>query len=49
VIDAGRLRVDGDRDAALRFFELFNFAPRMAPVAGDGERLGAHVVPVATA
>ena len=49
VVDAGRVRVDGDRDAALRFFELFNFAPRIAPVAGDGERFGARVVPVATA
>jgi DNA-binding HxlR family transcriptional regulator len=48
-IDDGRLRVDGDRDAAIRFFEMFSFAPRMAPVAGDGERLGARVVPMARA
>jgi DNA-binding HxlR family transcriptional regulator len=43
-IDDGRLRVDGDRDAAVRFFEMFSFAPRMAPVAGDGGRLGRRVV-----
>lgn len=39
-IDAGRLSVDGDRDAALRFFQMFSFAPRMAPVADDRDRLG---------
>ena len=43
-IDDGRLRVDGDRDAAARFFEMFSFAPRMAPVADDGERLAARVL-----
>jgi DNA-binding HxlR family transcriptional regulator len=48
-IEDGRLRVDGDRDAAVRFFEMFSFAPRMAPVAGDGERLGARVAPMARA
>jgi DNA-binding HxlR family transcriptional regulator len=48
-IDDGRLRVTGDRDAAVRFFEMFSFAPRMAPVAADGERLGARVVPLARA
>jgi DNA-binding HxlR family transcriptional regulator len=40
----GRLRVDGDRDAAIRFFQMFSAAPRMAPVAGDGDRLGPRVV-----
>ena len=39
-IDDGRLRVDGDRDAAIRFFEMFSAAPRMAPVADDRDRLG---------
>jgi DNA-binding HxlR family transcriptional regulator len=48
-IDAGRLRVEGDRDAAVRFFEIFSFAPRMAPVAGDGDRLGPRVVAAARA
>jgi DNA-binding HxlR family transcriptional regulator len=48
-IEDGRLRVDGDRDAAVRFFEMFSFAPRMAPVDGDAERLGARVAPMARA
>jgi len=48
-IDDGRLRVDGDRDAAIRFFEMFSAAPRMAPVAGDGDRVGARVAPLAPA
>src|SRR5919199_1182702 len=43
-IEDGRLRVEGDRDAAVRFFEMFSFAPRMAPVADDRDRLGARVV-----
>jgi DNA-binding HxlR family transcriptional regulator len=42
-IEDGRLRVDGDRDAAIGFFELFSAAPRLAPVAGDGDRLGRRV------
>jgi DNA-binding HxlR family transcriptional regulator len=48
-IDDGRLSVDGDADAAIRFFEMFSFAPRMAPVAADRDRLGARVVPAARA
>jgi DNA-binding HxlR family transcriptional regulator len=48
-IEDGRLRVEGDRDAAIRFFEMFSAAPRMAPVAGDAERLGPRVVPLAPA
>jgi DNA-binding HxlR family transcriptional regulator len=48
-IDDGRLRVDGDRDAAIRFFEMFSFAPRMAPVAGDGDRIAARIVPATPA
>src|SRR3954464_12771193 len=43
-IEHGRLRVDGDRDAAIRFFEMFSAAPRMAPVAGDAGRLGPRAV-----
>jgi DNA-binding HxlR family transcriptional regulator len=45
-IDDGRLSVEGDRDAAIRFFEMFSFAPRMAPVADDG-RLGPRLAAVA--
>jgi DNA-binding HxlR family transcriptional regulator len=48
-IEDGRLRVDGDRDAAIRFFEMFSAAPRMAPVAGEAERLAPRVVPLAPA
>jgi DNA-binding HxlR family transcriptional regulator len=48
-VEDGSLRVEGDRDAALRFFEMFSAAPRMAPVAGDPERLGPRVVPLARA
>jgi HxlR-like helix-turn-helix protein/SCP-2 sterol transfer family protein len=48
-IDDGRLRLAGDHDAATRFFEMFSFAPRLAPVAGDGDRLGPRVVPAARA
>src|SRR3954471_2271259 len=48
-IEDGRLRVDGDRDAAMRFFEMFSAAPRMAPVAGDAAPLGPRVVPLAPA
>jgi DNA-binding HxlR family transcriptional regulator len=48
-IDDGRLRVAGDRDLAARFFHMFSFAPRMAPVAADDERLGPRVVPAARA
>jgi DNA-binding HxlR family transcriptional regulator len=49
-VEAGRMRVEGDPDAAARFFELFSFAPRLdAPSADDGERLGARVAPPAAA
>ena len=48
-IEDGRLRVDGDHEAAIRFFEMFSFAPRLAPVAGDGDRLGARMGPAARA
>jgi DNA-binding HxlR family transcriptional regulator len=43
-IEDERLRVEGDRDAAVRFFELFSAAPRLAPVAGDAGRLGPRAV-----
>jgi DNA-binding HxlR family transcriptional regulator len=43
-IEDERLRVEGDRDAAIRFFELFSAAPRMAPVAADAGRLGPRAV-----
>lgn len=46
-IDEGRLRVDGDRDAAIRFFAMFSAAPRMAPVAVDRDRVGVRVVSMA--
>src|SRR3954469_6587451 len=48
-IEEGRLRVDGDRDAAIRFFEMFSAAPRLAPVAGDGDRLRPRVAAAARA
>lgn len=48
-IDDGRLRVDGDRDAAIRFFAMFSAAPRMAPVAVDRDRVGVRVVSMARA
>lgn len=48
-IDDGRLRVDGDRDAAIRFFAMFSAAPRMAPVAVDRDRAGTRVVSMARA
>jgi DNA-binding HxlR family transcriptional regulator len=48
-VDDGSLRVEGDRDAAIRFFEMFSFAPRMAPVAGDPGRLGPRVASLARA
>jgi DNA-binding HxlR family transcriptional regulator len=44
---AGRLRVDGDADAAERFFEVFSFAPRIEAPADDGARLGMRVTPSA--
>ena len=48
-IDDGRLRIDGDRDAAIRFFAMFSAAPRMAPVAAAGDRLGTRVASMARA
>ncbi|HEX2102717.1 MAG TPA: winged helix-turn-helix transcriptional regulator [Solirubrobacteraceae bacterium] len=43
----GRLRLEGDAGAAVRFFDIFTFAPRLeAPPASDG-RLGPRVAPAA--
>ena len=45
----GRMQVDGDAEAAARFFDIFSFAPRLAtPAAGD-ERLGPRIVADAAA
>ena len=42
----GRARVEGDVALAARFFEVFNFAPRIGAHADDRDRLGARMEPV---
>jgi DNA-binding HxlR family transcriptional regulator len=45
----GRMRLDGDADAAARFFEIFSFAPRLDIAVPEGEGVGLRVVPDAAA
>jgi DNA-binding HxlR family transcriptional regulator len=45
----GRVRVDGDAGVAARFFDVFNFAPRLDVRAGEADRLGARVAPAGAA
>ena len=51
-LDAGRVRVEGDQEALERCFEVFSFAPRVAPrgpTGDDGPRLADRVRPGAAA
>jgi DNA-binding HxlR family transcriptional regulator len=45
----GRVRLEGDADVAARFFEVFNFAPRLDVRADEADRLGARIAPSAAA
>ena len=45
----GRVRVEGDTDVAARFFDVFNFAPRLDGCADEADRLDARIAPAATA
>jgi DNA-binding HxlR family transcriptional regulator len=44
-----RVRLDGDAEAAERFFAIFSFAPRIDTPPGDAARLGPRVVGAAGA